>query len=144
MPFIGDLQFSYRLTIRSYLFVIHNWNCSRGNWRRAVIVISEFTFSPCRGIRILNPGTFLLVESENLGFGIRNTVQGFRNPRSIGIRNPSSIDKESGIHGVESRSKTVPLRWFFFSLLVGIQFSDQGKFQESCKYMNPVACANAN
>ena len=33
-----------------------------------------------KGIRILEPGKFLLVESGILGFGIRNTAQGIRNP----------------------------------------------------------------
>jgi len=50
------------------------------------------------------------VESEILGFGIQNKVQGIRISLMIGIPNPSSTDKEfgrpcleSGIHGVESR-----------------------------------------
>ena len=33
-----------------------------------------------KGIRILEPGKFPLVESGILGFGIRNTAQGIRNP----------------------------------------------------------------
>ena len=39
-----------------------------------------------KGIRILESGKFLLVESGILGFGIRNIAQGIRNPTKIGIR----------------------------------------------------------
>ena len=49
---------------------------------------------------------FLLVESrirQIFANGIRNKVQGIRIPLTIGIRNPRSTDKNSGIHGVESR-----------------------------------------
>ena len=50
-------------------------------------------------IRIPESGGFLLVESAILGFEIRETAQG--------IRNPSSTDKESGIHGWNPEFKTV-------------------------------------
>ena len=63
------------------------------------------------GMPILKSGTFLLVESGILkiclvesgilGFAIWNTAQGIRNPTKD--CNPESTDKESGIHGVESR-----------------------------------------
>jgi len=43
-----------------------------------------------------NPG-ILLVESGILGFGIRNTAQGPRNPFNDYIKNPSSTDKKFGI-----------------------------------------------
>ena len=33
------------------------------------------------------------------------------NPLTIGIRNPSSTDKESGIHGLESRIVLDSLTW---------------------------------
>ena len=49
---------------------------------------------------------FLLVESKIMAIfasGIRNKAQGIRIPLTIGIRNPRSTDKNSGIHGVESR-----------------------------------------
>ena len=52
---------------------------------------------------------FLLVESGILGFGIRNTAQGIRNPTKDWnpIQGSSRKDwnqcLESGIHGVESR-----------------------------------------
>ena len=36
--------------------------------------------APCKGIRIPKSRNFLLVESEILGFGIRNPAQGIRNP----------------------------------------------------------------
>ena len=35
---------------------------------------------PCEGMRILESGKILLMESGILGFGIRNTAQGFRIP----------------------------------------------------------------
>lgn len=74
----------------------------------------------CKGIRIPQSGKFSLMESgirKNsargfgvLGFEIRNTAQGIRNPLTIGICNPSITDKEPGlqllepeIYGVESR-----------------------------------------
>ena len=36
--------------------------------------------APCEGMRILESGKILLMESGILGFGIRNTAQGFRIP----------------------------------------------------------------
>ena len=39
-----------------------------------------------KGIRILECGKLLLVESGIVGFGIRNTAQGIRNPTMIVIR----------------------------------------------------------
>ena len=42
------------------------------------------------------------VESGIIGFRILNTAQGIGIPLTIGIRNPSSTEKDSGIHGVES------------------------------------------
>ena len=39
-----------------------------------------------KGIRILESGKLLLVESGIVGFGIRNTAQGIRNPTMIVIR----------------------------------------------------------
>ena len=45
-------------------------------------------FASCKGIQIPESGKFLLVESGILGFAIRNTSQGFRNP--INDRNPES------------------------------------------------------
>ena len=41
---------------------------------------------------------------------IRNSVPGIRNPAAIGIRNPSSTNKESGIQYVESRIHSVESR----------------------------------
>ena len=46
-------------------------------WRA---VSKQCGVAPCNGIRILESGKFLFVESEILGFGIRNTGQGVRNP----------------------------------------------------------------
>ena len=46
-----------------------------------------------------------------LGFGIRNTAQGIRiSHLRIGIRDPSSFDKESGIQYLESRIPGVESR----------------------------------
>ena len=42
--------------------------------------ISTELFASCKGIRIPETAEFLLVESEILGFGIRNTAQRIRNP----------------------------------------------------------------
>ena len=68
------------------------------------------------GIReILNQRTVFLLETGILSFGIRNTTQEIRIPLTNGIQNPSSADKdsgthylESGIHGVESRIQDCP------------------------------------
>ena len=68
--------------------------------------------APCKGIQIAEFGRFLLVESGILRFGIWNVAKESGISLKIGIRNPSSTDKEnlyhirnpeSGIHGVESR-----------------------------------------
>ena len=52
-------------------------------------------FASREGIRILESGRFLLVESRILGFGILNTVQGIRNPTNDW--NLESDDQQSGI-----------------------------------------------
>ena len=38
------------------------------------------SITPCEGMRIPESGKFLFVESGTLGFGIRNTAAGIRNP----------------------------------------------------------------
>ena len=57
-----------------------------------------------KGIGIPESVKFLLVESgiRNLGFEIRNTAQGIQIPLTIGVRNPSSTDKQSTIKYLES------------------------------------------
>ena len=65
------------------------------------------------GIRIPEPKKFLLeesgirdfflVESGILGFGIQNTAKESGIPLKIGIHDPRSTDKESGIQNLESR-----------------------------------------
>ena len=50
----------------------------------------------------MQSGKCLPVKSVILGFGIRNTTRGIRNLLTIGIRIPSSTDKESAIHYLES------------------------------------------
>ena len=46
----------------------------------------------------------------NLTLGFRNSAPGIRNPAAVGIRNPSSTDKQSGIQFVESRIHSVESR----------------------------------
>ena len=58
--------------------------------------------NPCEGIRIPESGKFLLAESGTLGFGIRNTAAGIRNPANDGIAIFHWRKVESGIHDVES------------------------------------------
>lgn len=87
---------------------------------RSILFRNSDLFDPSKGIRILESKTFclrnplsarfLLVESGIVGFGIWNTAEGIWNPQTIDIRNPSFMDKESGIqyrksgiHGVETR-----------------------------------------
>ena len=68
------------------------------------------------GIReIWNQRNVFLLETGILSFEIRNTTQEIRIPLTNGIQNPSSADKdsgihylESGIHGVESRIQDCP------------------------------------
>ena len=52
-------------------------------------------------MRIPESGKFVLVESGILGFGIRNSAQGIRNPSNDS--NPEIQYLESWIHSVESR-----------------------------------------
>ena len=47
--------------------------------------------APCEGMRILESGKILVMESGILGFGIRNT--GFKDSESHLIQNPSSTPK---------------------------------------------------
>ena len=60
-------------------------------------------------IRILESREFLLVESEILGFRIRNLVQGIRYPSND--LNPSSTGKKSGIQYRESGIQNSRLSW---------------------------------
>ena len=52
-----------------------------------------FLVAPCKGIGIPESGKFSLVESGVLGFGIRDTGQGIRNPTNDWNPEPSSIDE---------------------------------------------------
>ena len=55
---------------------------------------SRSNFSPnVRCLWTLESRKILLMESEMLDFGIRNTAQGIRNPTDDWNRNPSSTDK---------------------------------------------------
>ena len=104
----------------------------------------ENPFVSCKGIRIPECKKFLLVESriwENLlvesgilGFGIRNTAQGIRNPANFGIRNPISIDKDwnavigiwnpqCGIQNPESKTVLDSLTWGKSFLPTGVFFA---------------------
>ena len=57
-----------------------------------------------KGIRILESGKLLLVESGIVGFGIRNTALGIRNPTMIGIRRIQVPLSKVGIHNWNSES----------------------------------------
>ena len=46
----------------------------------------------------------------NLTLGFRNSAPGIRNPAAVGIRDPSSTDKQSGFQYVESRIQSVESR----------------------------------
>ena len=58
-------------------------------------------------------GKFLLVESGILGFGIQMQLKESGIPPTIGIRKPSSTDKEFGFTSWNPESKTVldSLKW---------------------------------
>ena len=55
----------------------------------------------CKGIRISESGKILLVESGILGFGIRYTANGIRNPSNDCNldQNPSYTDKKNTVPG---------------------------------------------
>ena len=67
---------------------------------------------------------------ENITCGIRNTAQESGIPLAIGVRNPSSTDKESGIQSVKSRIQNrlywIPWRGardrLEFEILLGVGF----------------------
>ena len=66
--------------------------------------------TPCKGIRIPQCVKCWPVESEILGFGIRNTAQGIRNPTNdlnrriqVPLTTAGIQCVESEIHGVKSR-----------------------------------------
>ena len=61
----------------------------------------SLNFIPCRGIQVPESRKVLLLESGTLAFGIQNTDQGIWNPTNDWTW--SLTDKESRIHGVESR-----------------------------------------
>ena len=61
----------------------------RPSW---VSLSTETSVVSCKGIWIPKSGE----KSGILGFGIRNTAQGIRNPLTIKIHNPSSTEKETG------------------------------------------------
>ena len=75
-------------------------------WKRSAVYKFQFLyvklihgFAPCKAIRIPESGKFLPMESR-----VREIfASGIRIPLTIGIRNPRSTDKNSGIHGVEYR-----------------------------------------
>ena len=60
------------------------------------MVETNLNISPSKGIPIQDTGKLLPVESEILGFGIRNKAQRILViPITIEIQNPSFTDKES-------------------------------------------------
>ena len=75
---------------------------SRGFSLRSVFLLIAYRarrIHPFASLHVWESGKFfgklLLVESGILGFGIRNTAQGIRNPLTIRIQNSSSTDKKS-------------------------------------------------
>ena len=94
---------------------------------------SILNLAPCKGIRIPESSKFLLVEWGILDVGIQNTAQGIRNPLMIRIRNPSSTDNESGIHGIESRIQECLGFPYVGRLIVSNQFSSSFVRQRICR-----------
>ena len=68
--------------------------------------IRLFLFTPCKESVF---SEFLLVESRTLGFGIRNTTQGIRNPPKMGFQNPSTWNPKSTTWNPKSKTVLVPL-----------------------------------
>ena len=56
------------------------FNYLNGQNERKTTETFDLFVAPCKGMRILESGKILLVESGLLSFGIRNTPQGIRNP----------------------------------------------------------------
>ena len=54
--------------------------CLRSNFRAITRLETLATQATCKVIRVPEAGKFSLVECGILGFGIRNSVQGIRNP----------------------------------------------------------------
>ena len=81
-----------------------------------------------RELEFRNPGNFLLVESEILGFGIRNTAQGIRNPTN-------DWNPESKFHWQKLESSTWnPESWIIFgrigrNVTVIISVGNDGRFR---------------
>ena len=74
-------------------------------------------FAPCKGIWISKSGNFA-IEIRDPGFGIRNSTHEIWNPTTIGIKNPSSTDKDwkpvpgirNPMHGIQNpRLFSIPL-----------------------------------
>ena len=119
-------------------------------------------FTPCKGIWIPGCRKFLLMESEILGFGIRNTAQGIRNLSSTdkdwnpvpGIRNPrygiqnprlSSSNHYCQINGltVDEAAQDAPSSYFFSGVLfLGKTAAQQIKLtvQQTCVLRVMVNC----
>ena len=105
---------------RLFLFVF----CSPLHFA-ALHTIHHLNSAPCKGIRILESGKFLLVESRILGFAIRNTAQG--------IRNPTNKD-QSPVHGIRNPQRAVQNPMTFLDSLTWGEFGTeyQTKFCEWC------------
>lgn len=63
----------------------------------------------------------LLVESETLGSGIWNKVQGIRNPSKDWTQNPSCTDKDSGIRNPRREIKNPRLFWITLGEIMDMQ-----------------------
>jgi len=121
------LRISWKNLIKDhgiYFINSHNlisWQCMDIVRRKLMLVTIgtkrvNLSFAPCKRIRIRESGKFLLVESgirkiwfvESgiLGFGIRNTAQGIRNPT-----NPAIWNQEYTASNPESKTVLDFLTW---------------------------------
>ena len=109
---------NYILLFKSFGIFIKIWDQLLIMW---ILTALEFSFAPCKGYR--NTGYFCLwnpesrkilpMESRILGFGIRNTAKGIRNPTNY--RNPESKFHwqilESTAWNPESKTVLDSLKW---------------------------------
>ena len=100
-------------------------------WRKGFFFLPHVRNPYSRNFCLLNLESvkFLLVESGILGFGIRNTAQGIRNPPKMGFQNPSSWNPKSTTWNPESKTVLVPLH----SALLSFQDKIYSYFEKFCR-----------
>ena len=84
-----------------------------------------YPFAPCKGIWIPESGKILLAESWIIGFGIRNTTQGIRNPTTNDWNPESKFHRkrqESGTRNPESTAWNPESKTVLDSLTCGQSF----------------------